>query len=42
MTLRYAHLIPSQRHEVIKAIFDGVGWYRKTRIHRESLCNAME
>jgi integrase len=25
MTLRYAHLIPSQRHEVIKAIFDGVG-----------------
>ena len=24
MTLRYAHLIPSQRHEVIKRIFDGV------------------
>ena len=24
MTLRYAHLIPSQRHEVIRKIFDGV------------------
>ncbi len=24
MTLRYAHLIPSQRHEVVKGIFDGV------------------
>jgi site-specific recombinase XerD len=24
MTLRYAHLIPSQRHKVIKGIFDSV------------------